>query len=125
MTGSITDALVEAFASGDPAVLSARMAPGAVLWHNTDKVEGDAAEGFGGIVGLYQLVDGLHVEVVQHEALPAGELARFVVRGTVRATGAPLAAHNCVVLTIEDGRVTRLDEYVDPTFGAQLGVTFG
>ena len=122
MTASITDALVEAFASGDPPVLGARMAPGALLWHNSDKVEGDAVEGFGGIVGLHQLVDGLHVEVVQHELLTTGELARFVVRGTVRATGTPLAAHNCVVFTVEDGRVTRLDEYVDPTFGAQLGV---
>ena len=124
MSGSVTEALVEAFGNGDPTILAARLAPGAVIWHNTDKVVSDAVEALGGIAGLHQLVDGLHVEVVQHEQLQAGELARFVVRGTVRATGELLAAHNCVVFTVEDGQVTRLDEYLDPTFPEQLGVSF-
>ena len=125
MSRSVTEALVEAFRDGDPTILAARLAPGAVIWHNTDKVVSDAVDALGGIAGLHQLVDGLHVEVVQHERLRGGELARYVVRGTVRATGDRLAAHNCVVFTVEDDRVTRLDEYVDPTFAEQLGVSSG
>ncbi len=101
--------------------LLAFLAPGAVTWHNDDKVEVDAVENMKRVPGLHQLVDDVDVDVLQRERLEHGWLQRFVLRGTVRSTGKPLAAHNCVVVQVVDGRITRIDEYVDPTFGTQLG----
>lgn len=118
----IAAALEEAFRVGDPGPLLALLAPGAVLWHNSDHVETDAATGFEGVRGLHRLVEGLHLEILQAVELPDGELVRFVVRGTVRANGTELAAHNCAVFTTDAERVHRLDEYVDPTFSEQLGL---
>jgi ketosteroid isomerase-like protein len=39
---------------------------------------------------------------------------QHVLRGTNRASGEPVALHACVVVQVgDDGRITRLDEYID------------
>ena len=39
----------------------------------------------------------------------------------VRASGKPFEMQNCLIVTTSgDGLITRIDEYVDPTVGAQL-----
>ena len=112
-----------AFADGDPAHLVAVLAPDAVLWHNTDGVEMDAVAAAAGITALASLVENLHVDVLERAATGNRGYVRFTVRGTVRATGHHLGARNCVFLEFAtDGSVTRMDEYVDPTFTSQLGV---
>jgi hypothetical protein len=115
-------ALNDALESGSAEVATPFLAVGAVLWHNDDKVEMDAAEGIGRIAGLHALVDDVCVDVVHGEPIATGWLQRIVLRGTVREGGAALAAHNCAVVQVADGLITRIDEYVDPTLLAQLGV---
>jgi hypothetical protein len=116
-------ALNAALESGAPELAIASLARGAVLWHNDDKVEMDAAEGIERVAGLHALVDDVTIEVVQGAPLPDGWLQRIVLRGTVRSSGADLAAHNCVAVELDDdSRITRIDEYVDPTMLDQLGV---
>jgi hypothetical protein len=99
-----------------------RLAPGALLWHNGDKVEVPAAEALRGVTGLHRLVEDITIDVVQHTAIPGGFLHRFALRGTVKASGTPLVAHNCIVVTLDGPMIARIDEYIDPTFRAQLGV---
>lgn len=115
-------ALNEALESGSPDAATAFLAPGAVLWHNDDKVEMDAVEGIGRVTGLHALVDDVRVDVVQLEQVSTGWLQRIVLRGTVRSSGRELAAHNCAMIHDSDGLITRIDEYVDPTMLDQLGV---
>jgi ketosteroid isomerase-like protein len=115
------DALNAALCSASVDDVVEYLAPGAVTWHNDDKVEIDAVENMKRLPGLHQLVDGVGIDVLQVEPLESGWLQRFVLRGTVRSTGNALAAHNCIVVHLADGRITRIDEYVDPTMGAQLG----
>jgi ketosteroid isomerase-like protein len=115
------DALNAALCSASVDDVIDHFAPGAVAWHNDDKIEIDAVENLKRVPGLHQLVDGVGVDVLQVEPLESGWLQRFVLRGTVRSTGNQLAAHNCVVVHLSDGLITRIDEYVDPTMGAQLG----
>ena len=115
------DALNAALRSASVDDVIDHLAPGAVAWHNDDKIEIDAVENMKRLPGLHQLVDGVDVEVLQSEPLESGWLQRFVLRGTVRSTGNALAAHNCVVVHLADGLITRIDEYVDPTLGTQLG----
>jgi hypothetical protein len=115
------DALNGALRSGEIDGVLGYLAPGAIVWHNDDKVEMDAAENMKRVPGLHQLVDGLEVDVVQLAPTPSGWFQQFVLRGTVRSTGNAFAAHNCAVVHVAGGLITRIDEYVDPTFGAQLG----
>ncbi|WP_261567312.1 nuclear transport factor 2 family protein [Frankia gtarii] len=116
---SAADALKYSFDTGDRSRFEALFAPGCINWHNSDKAEVPAA-GFSGAAALQQLVSDLGADIVQHEIFPGGQLIRILVRGTVRATGRPLEAHNCIVLTTDDTGITRIDDYVDPTFGEQI-----
>jgi ketosteroid isomerase-like protein len=109
-TGAATEAL-------------ACLAPGAVLWHNSDKQDVDARAGFAAVTGLHALVEDVGVEVLERAALPDGFLQRYVIRGRVKASGAPLAAHHCIFVRTDGALITRIDEYVDPTLTAQLGLT--
>lgn len=111
----------DAFDAGDPAPLVGALAPGAVLWHNTDGIEMDAAVACAGVSALAERVDELRIEV--HEAHPVtdGGYVRFTVRGRVKSSGRALAARNCVFVRFDaHGLVTRMDEYVDPTFTEQV-----
>ncbi len=109
ITGKDSDAFVNA------------LAPGAVVWHNYDRKEIDARENMGAIAVLSQLVDGMTNEHVRLAAIDGGFMLQFVTKGTVRSSGNAFEMQNCLVVsTNDDGLITRIDEYVDPTVGAQL-----
>jgi ketosteroid isomerase-like protein len=113
------EALKYSFDTGDRGPFEALFAPDCLNWHNHDKLEVPAATNEGPGV-LNQLVDGLHAELIQDEVFPSGELIRIVIRGTVIANGRSFEAHNCIVLTITDAGITRIDDYIDPTIVDQL-----
>lgn len=115
-------AVLEVLATGDAGAADHVLAPDAVLWHNDGTGEAPARDGFAGAAGLHQMVEGLRVDVLMAEPLPGGAVMRFEVRGTVTSTGAELCARNCMFATVVDGRITRVDEYLDPTFMSQLGL---
>ena len=115
------DAVLDVLRSGDPSAADQVLAPGAVLWHNDGTGEVSATEGFAAVAGLHARVAGLRVEVVAAAQLEDGAVIRYEVTGRVRDTGTGLTARNCIFVTVSDGLVTRIDEYVDPTFGRQLG----
>lgn len=96
------------------------LAPGAIVWHNHDRKEVDAVENMATVGMLAQMVDGLTSETLYLAPTADGFVFQFVVRGTVKSNGKPFEMHNCIVASTSDGKVTRLDEYVDPTIGAQF-----
>jgi ketosteroid isomerase-like protein len=112
-------ALKHSFETGDRSQWEALFAPGCVNWHNSDKLEVPAA-GFGGAGALQAILADCRCEVVHDAAFEGGALICIVVRGTVRANGRPFEAHNAIVLTTNVEGITRIDDYVDPTFGSQL-----
>jgi ketosteroid isomerase-like protein len=112
-------ALKHSFETGDRSQWEALFAPGCVNWHNSDRREVPAA-GFGGGGALQTLLADCACEVVQDVTFEDGALIRIVVRGTVRANDKPFEAHNAIVLTTNAEGITRIDDYVDPSFGSQL-----
>jgi hypothetical protein len=116
------DCLVALLETGSATDVIACLAPGALLWHNDDKHDVDAVAGVEAVVGLHALVDDVRVEVVERTALPGGFLQRYVIHGTVKSTGASLAAHHCIVVRTDGALIDRIDEYVDPTLTTQLGL---
>jgi ketosteroid isomerase-like protein len=117
---ALAGALAAALEGQDTDGLVACLAPGAIIWHNHDRKEVDALENMASIAVLSQLVDALKCETLYLAPTADGFVFQFVVRGTVKSTGNPFEMHNCIVATTADGRYTRIDEYVDPTVGAQL-----
>ena len=124
MTADVEIALtvLDVLAKGDPDAADHVLDPQAVLWHNDGIGEVPAKQGFAGARVVHELVEGLNVHLVLAEPVPGGAVMRFEVRGTVKSTGAELRACNCMFATVVGGRITRIDEYIDPTFGTQLAV---
>ena len=110
-----------ALTGGEPDAFVAALAPGAVVWHNHDHNEVDALENMAAIAMLSQLVDDLATESRLCTPIDGGFLYQYVTTGKVRSTGNPFEMQNCLIVhTNADGLITRIDEYVDPTVGAQL-----
>lgn len=110
-----------ALTGGDPDDFVALLAPGAIVWHNHDRKEVDARENMAAIGMLGQLVENLKNERVLLSPTDNGFVLQFVIRGSVRSSGNDFEMQNCVVVTTtDDGLISRIDEYVDPTVGAQL-----
>ena len=118
----LVDMILEVLERGDPEPITGRLTPSAVVWHNSDDVATPAATAFQQVRGLHALVDDVRVEVTRREPTSDGAVVQYVIRGVVRSSGSKLAANNCVFVRVKEGRIARIDEYVDPSFEAQLGV---
>ena len=116
--------LAEALAAGidgrDLDGFVSALAPGAIVWHNHDRLEVDALDNMAMVATLAQLVDDMKSETLYLAPTDEGFVFQYVVRGTVNSNGKPFEMHNCIVATTADGKITRIDEYVDPTVGAQF-----
>ncbi len=111
----------DAIEGRDADAFVAVLAPGAIVWHNHDRKEADARENMAAVGMLGQLVDGLKSEQVRYAPIDGGFVLQFVVHGTVKSSGKTFEMQNClIVTTTDDGLISRIDEYVDPTVGAQL-----
>jgi ketosteroid isomerase-like protein len=118
---AIVRSLADSLRSGDADGFIAYLAPDAVLWHNDTRREVDAAETLRGIGARLQLVRDRKPEIVRVSPTIDGFVMQFALRGTVVASDNPFEMQNCIVVSIVDDQVTRIDEYVDPTVAAQLG----
>ena len=117
---ALVDSFVTALEGNGTEALAANMAPGAVVWHNHDRVEVDAIANMAGIGILGKLVQDAKFTTVRLATISDGFVLQFVLRGTVTTSGKPFEMQNVVIITTLDQRITRIDEYVDPTVGAQL-----
>jgi ketosteroid isomerase-like protein len=118
------DELVTAFQdalAGNSDAFAAGLAPGAVVWHNHDRQEVDAIDNMAAVDMLSQIVDNVVTESRLFTPIDGGFLLQYVTNGNVKSNGKPFEMHNCLIVqTNADGLITRIEEYVDPTVGAQL-----
>ena len=117
---AIASALHAAIESGDTGPLGDLYADDAVIWHNSDYVELTKDASLASIGILSQIAEDVRVEVVRFAETDFGFVEQIVLRGTVKANGNAIALHNCILVTVDDGRVTRIDEYVDPNGASQF-----
>ena len=98
---------------GDIDGLVACYAPDAEIWHNTDEaIQGpeDNRKTLAGMVTriLDRVYDNRRVEV-----FAGGFVQQHVLRGTRSHDGVRVALPACIVCAVKDGKITRLDEYLD------------
>ena len=109
---SIADRLFSAIAAGDVAAVRALYAPDARIWHNFDGVTQTAEENLAVLQWVTTHIHGLRYDDVRRQTTPDGFVQQHVLRGTV-GNGVAVEIPACIVVTIRDGRITRLDEYID------------
>ncbi|UAJ10750.1 nuclear transport factor 2 family protein [Glacieibacterium megasporae] len=110
---------VGAIQSGDVATVRACYAPGAKLWHNTDRVEQTVDENMAVLDWFVRTLPDRNYRVVRRVALADGFLQQHVLEATL-PDGTAWSMDACCVIKIEDGLITRLDEYLDSAQGKAL-----
>lgn len=94
-------------------------APGALTWHNFDDAEVSTEQSVKTVGWLHRTVPDLAWHDVALYPTPTGFVSQTILTGT--APGGALRVHSCVIVTLDDnGRVTRVEEYLDPTQTAVL-----
>jgi uncharacterized protein len=108
----VAEAMNRATGAADRSELETLFTEDAVVWHNFDDLDGDRDRLITSVASLHGSVPDLRVEVLAQAGTASGFVQRQVFRGS--GPGGELALHSCVVATVtDDGRISRLDEYVD------------
>ena len=83
-----------------------------MIWHNDDLLEQSVEDNLKVLQGLHRAVSGLRYDVVRRAATADGVLQQHVLRGRLPG-GAEIALHAAMYLQVRDGRITRIEEYLD------------
>jgi len=117
----LLDRIVAAAEAGDPADLFNIYAPDAVIWHNNDLKEQTVEQNAKLLKAMDRWVADRKYTERRVSTFPGGAVQQHVLRGVRRSTGEEVALHACAVITVgEDGKITRLDEYIDSAEAANL-----
>ena len=121
---AVAERFFDAIEAGDIDTVRDIYHPNVVIWHNYDgldrKETGDSRDdNLKILAGLPKRIAGAHYDIWYREATETGFVQQHVLRGTM-PNGEPIAIPACIVCRVEEGRITRLDEYFDPAIREQL-----
>ncbi len=109
---ALANRFFDALLAGDGATLDAVFAPEALFWQNFAGREIPKSEFLPGFASLAARVPDLHFEDVRRTGTPTGFVEQHTLAGTA-PSGEPFAIRGCFVVTVREGRITRLNEYLD------------
>lgn len=116
----IAQDLMDAIQAGDGERMRTFYAPGAKLWHNTDRIEQSIDDNIRVLNWFVQTLPDRHYEVLRREALSDGFVQQHVLSATL-PDGSKWEMDACVVVRMDAaGKIVRLDEYLDGVQSAKL-----
>lgn len=106
-----------AIETGDMTTVQDVYHPDVVVWHNSDGIENrergqSREENIALLTVLTKAITEWKYDIWFREATESGMVQQHTLRGKL-PSGEVLAIPVCIVLQIQDGRITRLDEYID------------
>lgn len=110
---------VDAVQKGDAERMRGCYAPDAVIWHNTDGIEQSIDDNVKVLEWFIRTLPDRQYIVLRREPLKDGFVQQHVLSATL-PDGTQWHIDACVVVKMEQGRITRLDEYIDSAAGAKL-----
>jgi ketosteroid isomerase-like protein len=108
----LAERFVSAIQRGDVDAVRACYAPDAKLWHNTDGIEQTVDQNMKVLDWFIRTLPDRFYRVLRREPLPDGFLQQHILEATL-PDGTRWAMDACVVVRVENGLITRLDEYLD------------
>ncbi len=101
-----------ALEAGDKEAVAACYAPHVGIWHNTDRMVQTREENLAVLDGFFAVVRDRRYEDVRLVAFPGGFVQQHRLTGTL-PDGGTLDWPACIICQVEDGKIVRLDEYMD------------
>jgi ketosteroid isomerase-like protein len=118
-TLALAERFVAAIARGDIETIKACYAPDARIWHNFDEVEQTLEQNLATLGWLSKRLLDRHYEIIARNTFDGGFVQQHVLTGTLR-NGEKFRMPACIICRVKDGRIVRLDEYLDMAAAAAL-----
>jgi ketosteroid isomerase-like protein len=115
----LADRLFAAIEAGDIDAVRDMYSYDAVIWHNYDGVEQSAEQNLRVLQWVVENLSQRNYEDVRRIPTPTGFVQQHVLRFT-RADGTRQEIPACMVATCADGKITRIDEYLDSAHVARI-----
>jgi ketosteroid isomerase-like protein len=115
----LADRFLTAVETGDLDAVRAIYAPHAKIWHNVDGVEQTVEQNLRVLGWFARTLPNRRYRVLRREATRDGFFQQHAVEA-VLPDGTEWKMPACLVVTVRDGRITRLDEYLDSAQAAVL-----
>jgi ketosteroid isomerase-like protein len=109
---TLADGFFAAIEAGDFARLEALLAEDCEVHANFLDAPNDRTRTLAILRWLHDNVRDLRYDVVRRDELPDGYVQQHVLRG-IAPDGSELRVPACLIVSIRDGRITRIDEYLD------------
>lgn len=105
------DKLFRAIENGDVDAIRSIYTPETKIWHNNDGIAQSVEQNLAVLKWVISNIKNVKYTEVRCQPTPSGFVQQHVLRGRFKDRDIALPA--CIVATVEDGHITRLDEYLD------------
>jgi ketosteroid isomerase-like protein len=105
------DRLVAAIAAGDESAVRAIYSPDATIWHNFDQRDQTVEENLATLSDLHRRASNLRYTEIRRTVTDDGFVQQHVLTGDAR--GGALSMPAMIRFYVTDGRIVRLEEYLD------------
>jgi ketosteroid isomerase-like protein len=116
----VADRLFTAIERGDLEAVRSIYSPDVKIWHNNDGVTQTREQNLAVLKWLIENVADRGYTDARRQQTPTGFVQQHVMRGKLKASGREFSLPACIICTVEGGRITRLDEYLDSAHIAAL-----
>src|SRR4051812_39792903 len=108
----LAERFIHAVAAGDLDTVRSIYAPDAVIWHNNDRRETTVEENLRVLGWMAKHVSDKAYTDIRRQETDNGYVQQHVLRGTA-PNGQSFEVAACLIVDVDAGRITRLDEYLD------------
>jgi ketosteroid isomerase-like protein len=116
---ALADRLMGAIEQGDIDTLRACYTDDVRIWHNFDEVDQTLDENIKVMHWMARRLLDRKYDIVSRRFFPDGWVQQHVLTGQT-ADGTPFRMPACIIIQVRDGRVCRLEEYLDTAQTAPL-----
>lgn len=118
---ALADRFIDAIERGDVDTVRAIYADDARIWHNFDLLEVSAEDNARQVRWFASRLVAMKYTEIRRVLIDGGFVQQHVLRGTA-PNGDTVAVHAMLRVYVVGDRITRLEEYLDPTQAASLAL---
>ena len=116
---AVADQMFAAIERGEVSALAAMWPDDVIVWRLGGGRERDKPRALGVIDWFVANTTSRRYEVLDRQVFDGGFVQQHVLHAAT-PNGTPVSFRACLIVRVADGRVTRIDEYLDPAYLAGL-----
>ena len=110
----IAERMTLAFDTRDARLFDELYSSDATVWHSFDQVNQDRAAAMSGVRSFFGALSALQCEDIRRLMTEEGFVQQHLLSGEFSAGGGFQRLPVCLVVRVLDGKIARIEEYIDP-----------